>query len=45
MTMGALLFIIGAALQAGAQRLAMLIVGRVMLGFGVGLANQVGALE
>ena len=42
MTIGGLLFIIGAALQAGAVHLAMLIVGRVMLGFGVGLANQVG---
>ncbi|CAL5224139.1 g6772 [Coccomyxa viridis] len=40
MTIGGLLFIIGAALQAGAVHLAMLIVGRVMLGFGVGLANQ-----
>lgn len=42
MTIGGALFIIGAALQAGAMHLAMLIVGRVMLGFGVGLANQVG---
>ena len=42
MTIGGLLFIIGAALQAGAVHLAMLIVGRIMLGFGVGLANQVG---
>lgn len=45
MTIGGLLFIIGAALQAGAVHLAMLIVGRVMLGFGVGLANQVGLLR
>ena len=41
MTIGGALFIIGAALQAGAVHLAMLIVGRVMLGLGVGLANQV----
>ncbi len=32
---GGVLFIIGAALQAGAVHLAMLIVGRIMLGFGV----------
>ena len=32
---GGILFIIGAALQAGAVHLAMLIVGRIMLGFGV----------
>ncbi len=30
----------GGALNAGAQNLAMLIVGRVALGFGVGFANQ-----
>ena len=41
MTIGGALFIIGAALQAGAVHLAMLIIGRVMLGLGVGLANQV----
>ncbi len=41
MTIGGALFIVGAALQAGAVHLAMLIVGRVMLGLGVGLANQV----
>ena len=45
MTIGGALFIIGAALQAGAVHLPMLIVGRVMLGFGVGLANQVGPLK
>ena len=35
---GGILFIIGAALQAGAVHLAMLIVGRIMLGFGVRLS-------
>ena len=35
MMIGGILFIIGAALQAGAVHLAMLIVGRIMLGFGV----------
>ena len=35
MMIGGVLFIIGAALQAGAVHLAMLIVGRIMLGFGV----------
>ena len=45
MTIGGALFIVGAALQAGAVHVAMLIVGRVMLGLGVGLANQVRLLE
>jgi MFS transporter, SP family, sugar:H+ symporter len=34
-------FLIGAALNAGAQNLGMLIVGRILLGFGVGSANAV----
>jgi hypothetical protein len=32
MTIGGILFLIGAGLQAGAVHLAMLIVGRIMLG-------------
>ncbi|KAK9919065.1 hypothetical protein WJX75_009114 [Coccomyxa subellipsoidea] len=40
MTIGSVLFLIGAGLQAGAVHLGMLIAGRIMLGFGVGLANQ-----
>jgi MFS family permease len=34
-------FLIGAALTAGAVHLAMLVLGRVSLGVGVGFANQV----
>lgn len=34
-------FLVGAGLNAGAQNLAMLIVGRIFLGFGIGFANQV----
>ncbi|KAL6771087.1 HUP3 [Auxenochlorella protothecoides x Auxenochlorella symbiontica] len=37
----ACLFILGAGLQAGAQNLAMLFVGRTFLGFGIGFANTV----
>ncbi|KAL6770166.1 HUP3 [Auxenochlorella protothecoides x Auxenochlorella symbiontica] len=37
----ACLFILGAGLQAGAQNLAMLFVGRAFLGFGIGFANTV----
>lgn len=41
MLMGGLLFLIGAALNAAATRLWMLIVGRMFLGFGVGFSVQV----
>lgn len=34
-------FIIGVVLNAAAQNLAMLIIGRILLGCGVGFANQV----
>lgn len=34
-------FIVGSALCAGAEHVAMLIVGRLLLGCGVGFANQV----
>lgn len=34
-------FLIGAALNASAQNLAMLVVGRIFLGFGIGNASQV----
>ncbi len=37
----AVCFIIAIALCAGAEHVAMLIVGRLLLGCGVGLANQV----
>jgi len=41
MILAGLFFLIGAGLNAGAQDLAMLFVGRIMLGFGIGCANQV----
>jgi predicted MFS family arabinose efflux permease len=41
MLIGGLFFCLGAALVAAAQDLAMLIVGRICLGIGVGFANQV----
>ena len=40
MMLASLLFLAGAGLNAGAQNLAMLVVGRVLLGFGVGFANN-----
>ncbi|KAK1419286.1 hypothetical protein QVD17_28451 [Tagetes erecta] len=40
MLIAGVFFIIGVALNAGAQDLAMLIVGRILLGCGVGFANQ-----
>jgi MFS family permease len=41
MLMGGALFFAGAALTGGAVNLAMLIVGRMLLGFGVGFTCQV----
>lgn len=40
MVTGGSSFFIGAALNGAAQNVAMLIIGRIMLGFGVGFANQ-----
>ncbi|KAI3425243.1 hypothetical protein D9Q98_009011 [Chlorella vulgaris] len=40
MLIGGLWFLTGGGLNAGAQDLAMLIVGRIFLGFGIGFANQ-----
>ena len=41
MLIAGIFFIIGTILNAAAQDLAMLIIGRIMLGCGVGFANQV----
>uniref|UniRef100_A0A0D6R2X7 Major facilitator superfamily (MFS) profile domain-containing protein n=1 Tax=Araucaria cunninghamii TaxID=56994 RepID=A0A0D6R2X7_ARACU len=40
MLSGSITFLIGAALNGTAVNVAMLIIGRIMLGFGVGFANQ-----
>jgi MFS family permease len=40
MLCGGLAFLVGSALNAGARDLAMLIIGRILLGVGVGFANQ-----
>lgn len=40
MLMGGLWFLVGGILNASAQNLAMLIIGRICLGFGIGAANQ-----
>lgn len=41
MLFGGLLFLVGALINGFAQNVAMLIVGRILLGFGIGFANQV----
>lgn len=41
MFFGGLLFLIGALVNGFAQQVWMLIVGRILLGFGIGFANQV----
>lgn len=45
MTLGGILFLIGALFNAFATGLWMLIVGRLFLGFGIGFANQVLAIK
>lgn len=39
---GGICFLVGAALNVGAMSLGMLIIGRIMLGVGIGFANHVG---
>lgn len=41
MLIAGMFFIVGVVLNAAAQDLAMLIIGRILLGCGVGFANQV----
>ena len=41
MLTGGLVFLVGAIINAAAQNIAMLIIGRILLGIGVGFANQV----
>ncbi|KAF3773460.1 hypothetical protein EJ110_NYTH47962 [Nymphaea thermarum] len=41
MIFGGLTFLVGAAINGAAQNVAMLIIGRLLLGVGVGFANQV----
>ncbi|XAR62162.1 hypothetical protein NMG60_11016803 [Bertholletia excelsa] len=40
MVLGGLTFLIGASINGGAENVAMLIFGRILLGFGVGFTNQ-----
>lgn len=42
MVSGGCVFLVGAILNAAAQNVAMLIIGRLLLGVGIGYANQVG---
>lgn len=41
MVLGGLTFLAGAGINGGAENIAMLILGRILLGFGVGFTNQV----
>lgn len=41
MVLGGCTFLTGAAINGGAANIAMLILGRILLGFGVGFTNQV----
>ncbi|KAL0409147.1 UNVERIFIED_CONTAM: Sugar transport protein MST3 [Sesamum radiatum] len=40
MTIGGVVFLIGAILNGAAINVAMLIIGRILLGVGIGYANQ-----
>lgn len=40
MILGGISFLSGAAINCGAENIAMLIIGRILLGFGVGFTNQ-----
>ena len=42
---GGIAFLVGAALNAAAVNLAMLLLGRIMLGVGIGFGNQVSKLS
>lgn len=42
---GGITFLVGAALNGAAQNVLMLILGRILLGIGVGFANQVDLLD
>lgn len=44
MLMGGVLFLVGSAINAGAVNVAMLILGRMLLGFGVGFTTQAAPL-
>lgn len=41
MVIGGCTFLAGAAINGGAANIAMLLLGRILLGFGVGFTNQV----
>jgi len=45
MFLGGLFFLIGALLNGFAHNIAMLIIGRLFLGFGVGYCNQVSIIK
>ncbi|KAK7410526.1 hypothetical protein VNO78_01369 [Psophocarpus tetragonolobus] len=42
--LGGLIFFVGGALNGGAENIAMLILGRILLGFGIGFTNQAAPL-
>lgn len=42
MALGGFAFVLGSALQASAPEIVALVLGRVLLGIGIGFANQVG---
>ncbi|MED6219463.1 Sugar transport protein 5 [Stylosanthes scabra] len=44
MMLGGATFVVGGALNGGAENISMLIIGRILLGFGVGFTNQAAPL-
>jgi predicted MFS family arabinose efflux permease len=43
--LGGVIFLLGGAINGGAQNIAMLIIGRILLGFGIGFTNQVSCVK
>ncbi|KEH34912.1 sugar porter (SP) family MFS transporter [Medicago truncatula] len=42
--LGGIIFLVGSAITGGAQNITMLIIGRILLGFGIGFTNQASPL-
>lgn len=44
MVLGGAAFVVGSVMQAAANQIVVLVLGRIMLGMGIGFANQVSCM-